>query len=517
MRLMGTRTVWTLPIMLVVFLFCSIGALAAPVGPEKARLAVEGWMNRDTRPMESAQSLSGVSSVRAFADQSGETVYYVVDLRPAGFAVVSADDELEPIVAFQTSGSFAAAPGAPLYDMVQADMSGRMHGLVSAKAHERKQAVGQSSSAGSRWAVLLSAAGATPDTRTGTPSISDVRVNPLIQSKWNQAQVAGVNVYNYYTPNHYVCGCAATALSQVLRFHRHHTDGVGTPSFTVHVDGAEQTLSLRGGDGAGGPYDWDDMPLVPDENTTLAQRQAIGTLTYDAGVCLGMSYSSEGSGTDALKTAVSLRDTFGYAGAVRGKQGGYNISSILRDQMVNPNLDAGLPVLFGIESFGGGHAIVADGYGYQDGTAYHHLNMGWSGADDVWYNLPTIDATHGFFYSVRKIVYNIHPTVSGEIISGRVLDDSGAPVSGVTVTATMSGGASFSDITDEKGIYGIIGLPSSTRFTLEVTGEGYSFKPRTVRTEASSFAENSDCGNVWGANFPVTPSSLAPCLLPILH
>ena len=32
--------------------------------------------------------------------------------------------------------------------------------------------------------------------------------------------------------------------------------------------------------------------------------------------------------------------------------------------MINSNLDAALPVLFGITGTPGGHAIVGDGYGY---------------------------------------------------------------------------------------------------------------------------------------------------------
>ena len=68
--------------------------------------------------------------------------------------------------------------------------------------------------------------------------------------------------------------------------------------------------------------------------------------------------------------------------------------------MVNPNLDAGYPVLFGITG-AGGHAIVCDGYGYNPSTMYHHLNMGWSGNDDAWYNLPTIDTAMALIYTIH--------------------------------------------------------------------------------------------------------------------
>ena len=107
--------------------------------------------------------------------------------------------------------------------------------------------------------------------------------------------------------------------------------------------------------------------------------------------------------------------------------------------MINPNLDARYPVLLGIEG-SSGHAVVADGYGYSASTLYHHLNLGWSGASTAWYALPLIDTGSGFtFKVVDQCVYNAYTNGSGEIISGRVLDQISRPVINATVTATRTG------------------------------------------------------------------------------
>ena len=66
---------------------------------------------------------------------------------------------------------------------------------------------------------------------------------------------------------------------------------------------------------------------------------------------------------------------YNYSNAKKGYNAGSNLPNLQRNNMVNPNLDASHPVLFGISRPGGGHAIVGDGYGYNASTLYHHLNM----------------------------------------------------------------------------------------------------------------------------------------------
>ena len=72
--------------------------------------------------------------------------------------------------------------------------------------------------------------------------------------------------------------------------------------------------------------------------------------------------------------------------------------------MINPNLDARFPVLLGIiDPQAIGHEVVVDGYGYTSATLYHHLNLGWSGTADAWYNLPTISAGSYNFTSRDRV------------------------------------------------------------------------------------------------------------------
>ncbi|MCX6986185.1 MAG: carboxypeptidase regulatory-like domain-containing protein, partial [Lentisphaerae bacterium] len=162
--------------------------------------------------------------------------------------------------------------------------------------------------------------------------------------------------------------------------------------------------------------------------------------------------------------------------------------------MVNTNLDAGYPVIFGITG-NGGHAIVCDGYGYNASTMYHHLNMGWAGTDDQWYNLPNMVGDYADYNAVDTCIYNIFKTGTGEIVSGRVVDCKGDPISGATVQ-TDSG--TFSSTTNEKGIYSLVHVTPGT-YNITVTRGGYTSD--TTRKTVDASVESGSTGNIWGVNF----------------
>jgi len=169
--------------------------------------------------------------------------------------------------------------------------------------------------------------------------------------------------------------------------------------------------------------------------------------------------------------------------------------------MINPNLDAAFPAILGIlDNANTGHEVVIDGYGYISSTLYHHLNLGWSGTADAWYNLPTINTGTYDFITVPECVYNIFPQGTGEIISGRVLAASGAPVSGATVTAVKAEGGEYTATTNELGIYALAKIPSASTYTISASKAGYNFFPQVVTTGTSTnYAVNS--GNLWGIDF----------------
>jgi hypothetical protein len=482
-----------------------------------------------------------VVNVKTFSDANEQPIYYVVYLEPSGFVIVPADDLVEPIVAFVDNGLYDPSPDNPLGALVSQDLPCRIavvRGLQrvpdgqSQKGQLTKRLTAfeiTSVKAQGKWAKLQNYAdtaeikeasnfeavnGNSVVTIESSPlsDLSDVRVAPLVQSKWGQGSVCGDYCYDYYTPYHYPCGCVATAMAQVIRFHQYPIEGIGVHPFTIYVgdecclSGDPQTAYTRGGDGEGGPYNWSDMVFDPNCTNYADERwEAIGALCYDAGISMGTNYNNDGSCSSSSKARTALNEVFKYSNAVLTGCIGMEQSEL--NDMINTNLDANYPVILGIGGFASPHEVVADGYGYDFSTIYHHVNMGARGSNDAWYNLP--DPGVAFFIGVHSCIYNIFRTGSGEIISGRVTNEEGSPISGATV-AGDTGSQTYDANTNDKGIYALDKVPSNATFGVSVSKNGYTFVPQNVATGYSN--PNADhmyrpTGNRWAIDFQAVSGS----------
>ena len=485
---------------LVVLLLCG-GLWARPTTADEAGMVVAGWLKVNTRPLGMALGRS-VISVETFTDDNNQPAYYVVYLETGGFVVVSADDLVEPIIAFANDGVFEPSSENPLGALVTRDIKGRVAGVrntIGLKMETTKGAQG-------KWRYFIDIAGTAENgfSLMGVNSISDVRVEPFVKSKWGQTTTCGKDSFNYYTPGNYPCGCTATAMAQLMRYHEYPNGraSIGSKRFEVKVDDISQYAYTRGGDGEGGQYQWSLMELEPDCGTTPEQREAIGALCYDASVAAKTEYKDDASASSLRDARNALLGTFMYSNAVRASTGDDTIDREALNDMVNTNLDAGYPVILGIikDDSESGHAVVADGYGYNISTLYHHLNMGWNGSDDIWYNLPEIDYSASDNYNViNGCIYNIYTYGSGEIISGRITDLSREPVSGATVIARGWGGP-YTAVTDDRGVYALAKVNAHSTYTLSVIKPGYGFTAKEVTTGRSGDTQNVS-GNRWGVDF----------------
>ena len=467
-------------------LVVALAATAAETTADEAKLAVVGWEN--VKAALDGEVTAAPESVVEYPAKDGKGKFYVVKLAGGGFVVVSGDTELVPVLAYSKDGQWVDDVAQnPLLAMLPIDVAGAMRRVednapyqggsvrLAASGGGATASVQQQGGNAAKWAKLLAAAKSGGGVRLSAgllSSVTDLRVPALLKTNWNQSG----NGENLYTPNNYVCGCVATAGAQVMFYHKwpRNTEPL-TPytalSGSVGSEG-NWTLATDGSGGwrnsseeeytpwnpaFGGPYDWDAMA----SGDSTAKKQAIGRLTRDVGLASKMNYASGGSGAHELFLFRALRSQFGYVAAnlIYEAQNGENGPRSWKRAFLS-NFDARLPVFLSVP----GHAIVADGYGYQDGTLYVHFNLGWGGYCNAWYAPPDLTSALSSFNSISAFVYNINPhgVWNRAIVSGRLLAASGSPIGdGSVVTAKdTSSGDTYSTQTT-NGIYAL-SLPAGT-------------------------------------------------------
>lgn len=517
---------------------------AAPISAERAVELAADWAARERRPRyhmhSSSHTLRPPTGFARTCSLGGTNLFHLVSLDGGGFVTVSADDEQPAVIGFSTSGELPASDEAnPFWALVGADAAERASGKnskagtpVGRGSQPRRKTDRPRHTGRRRFAfadTTTSFKGAARRQKAAKLSSSspvqsasgldDVRVAPLVQSKWDQSTVYGKNVFNYYTPENYVCGCVATALSQIMRFHRFPTAAITPQTFMCYTNGVSLMLTMKGG-----TYSWDDMPLVPTYSISDLQREAIGRICYDAGVAARMDYSYDGSAAFGCFANDYLKGVFGFASAESYTEGNDSVPEELLNLCIFANLDAGYPVMIGVYgAYAGGHAIVADGYGYLNGTLYCHLNMGWSGSYDYWYALPAVNSYYTFT-EVTDIVYNIFPHRAGELVTGRVTDMEGEPLAGVPVTATIKRNkrpyttTSTNVLTGANGIYAVFapaGVASTVTISINYCGVSTnittatkaSSSPYNINYDTGNYSYSSPLGpgNSWGNDFTIAP------------
>jgi len=487
-----------------------------------------------------AAGAAPTGDVRTFT-VDGKDAFHLVAIAGGGFAAYAACDVAGgAMLGFTERGRLPdAADGSPLWEMI-ADAAG------AAGAGGRRAKAGGASRRrfGVRPEVVPLQRIKAGDSRYKEDAslLDDVRVMPILGSKWDQGDVGARPCYNYYTPNNYLCGCVATAMSQVMRFHEWPRGDVA--QFTrICSEGGEDGLNgspMKYLTTKGGAFDWANMPLDPasEANLSEAKRQAIGKLCYDTGVSVSTAYASVNGSSMAWSEFAfgPFTEVFGYASAhsmfYLNPDDWAEIRPLTDEQLQSTllaNLDAGLPCVVGVGGDGSEHAVVGDGYGYLDGELFCHLECGWSGSHDFWFLAPENSYSHiigGF--TVYTVSYNIFEDAEHSLVTGRVLDTAGNAVSNATVTAVVEeGGAvvfSTNVTTSAFGVYAVRAPASACTVSVWAEGEGLSSRTNGVsvfRCESVEVYDYYDfdcygenvCGNSWGNDLVLGGGSAAQPLV----
>lgn len=328
-------------------LFSTISLFADPVDREQAYKNAQKFLKNNG---------SGAKLKRPLVSR-GETSqqpYYIFNAEDnQGFVVASGDDRTVQILGFGNSGNIDVA-NIPL----------NMQELLA------------------NYVKQIEALGNKKVTTTTVAGSGKANISPLLSTTWNQ-DIPYNNSMNVSVPgktgNPYT-GCTATALAQVLRYHR-YPDETKAEIPTFFTD--EHHISVPAV-AAGSAIDWDNMlDAYVGVSSTATQKKAVADLMMYCSYALRSDFYPDGTGAYINTIPPILVDIFGYDPTVMLEaSANYTIDSW--HKMVYNELAANRPVVYGASSIGGGHAFVIDGY-RTDG--YYHINWGWEGVCDNYFLL----------------------------------------------------------------------------------------------------------------------------------
>lgn len=362
--------------------------------------------------------LAGIKEL--VSDEADRTLAYVFDLWPQGFIIVSGNKSLPPVVAYSLDNALkpASEQENPLLVLVRSDLGKRL-------ANSDRIQIPWLEKNRETWDRYLSG-----DARAASdrefwqwPPSGTTPTGGWLNTRWSQDPP-----YNSFCPvdpttgNRSLAGCPAVAMAQIFNYH-------SSLNGTRFDDEDDYYHNYAGQYWIDDDHDDHDFPSFPELNVYLdalaAHYQDGASITNDdkaavvfaCGVAAHQVYSSQCSGTSGVNQAYQAYLRFAFNEVeLLGES-----ASLLYHRLSLNMIDA-LPAHLAVVTpqWDAGHNLVADGYN-TDG--YYHMNFGWGGYADAWYDLP------------EELPYNL------TVIEGLIVDIASASIypdgNDEPLTATM--------------------------------------------------------------------------------
>ncbi len=327
-------------------IFVSIQTVQAnPITRQQALQHAQEFLQQRGMNLQKAP-LRNVPALKSGEIATENAPYYVFNIGDDnGFVIASGDDCAHEILGYSDKGHFDAE-----------NMPDGLKDILDFYAEQINY--------GSKSSKV-----AKPKTTTTYPA-----VEPMLTTEWGQHEPYNDNCpISPSTGERCVTGCVATAMAQVMYYHRNNH----STSEVVKAIPSYGSVMVVQGVPKGSPIDWDNMLDTYDSTATEVQRQAVANLMLYCGTSVEMGYGSSYSAAYSGNVAPVLVNYFDYYDDASWKYRDYYTDTEW-DTMVYEELGKGNPIYY----TGTDHAFVIDGH---DGNGYVHVNWGWDGTDNGHY------------------------------------------------------------------------------------------------------------------------------------
>lgn len=378
---------------------------SAPIDKKIARSIAESFVFNKMGKSGLTDADMPYEAKRRFSVGANESpAFYVFNIgENNGYVIVSGEDEFPEIVGFSAEGTFDET--IPMPDGLACFLESYCEYVSDVRR-------------GLAEAPLM-------DVNEDTSAVS-----PLCSAEWGQG-----SPFDSFVPKEQgmACpvGCVATAMAQIMykwKFPERPKPlkvAYNTQNWNIGVIVEDFSTDDH-------IYKWDLMKPKANGNVIASSREAVSRLSYDCGVAAKMQYTSRGSGAYDEDALIAYYKYFSYDAS--------SLELVFREcvgsesewmKLIKHELDEGRPVQFAASSEQGdgrdaaGHAFVIDGY---DDKGMVHVNWGWNGSYNGYYQLSVLDVSSYRFSEMQTVIIGIEPGTGEETPKQQRLYAASAPV-----------------------------------------------------------------------------------------
>lgn len=366
----------------LIILACWLLGLVSGIAQQRKMVDVQhladSILNRPTRFVKKAKAVK-IRSVIAASEvlKNKEDAFYVCEAGEDGYAVISADERMTPVLGFSQSKGFDPT-----------NIPAGLQELLDCYTHE--------------YEALTSG----KPMRKAKRKIEGVKeqVGPLLITQWGQEAP-----YNNRCPElkgkRCVTGCIAISTSQALFYYRYPDAAVGMVdyvSLTNKIPIQEDLSTFK--------FNWPFIKASYKYGAMEKECDAVAELVYACAVAVEMDFGLRESAAASFNQVKALVENFGYDPDIACIHKDYMTTNEWQMLMLN-ELNNERPLVYSaLSPQAGGHSFIIDGYkADEDGYPFYHVNWGWEGNFDDYYKLSALEADGDEYSQEHEAIIGIKP------------------------------------------------------------------------------------------------------------
>lgn len=314
-------------------------------------------------------------------------LYYIFNQAEKGFIIVSANDNITPVIGYSDNGCFDANNMPDNFKAFLEYCNQTIENATKIEKQKNKIAT--------------------------TKKEVENNFAPYIEPLLGDISFTQSSPYNSLCPEqngeHTVVGCVALSMAQIMTYYQHPKQGIGSNTYTSSTNKFKLSVNF-----SEATYDWEKILHSYKKGTyTEEQVNEVAKLLYHCGVATNMDYGIGFSGSNTGYCISALTQYFDYDKRVRMENRALYTQQEW-ENIIKKELNENRPIIYGgISSTNGGHAFNCDGY---DENGMFHINWGWGGYCNGYFDLRLLEPDlsnpeelHNGYAVRQHIVIGIQP------------------------------------------------------------------------------------------------------------